>query len=198
MNAAINQAALRQPFKVLGRKLKPFSLWHQQLLEMLESGFAIGSESKPSYEDLIVSVFFCSHDYESGLAELNAKTLKTRLKLWGWYCGKFDVWEAMGFFFRYIQHYSVYPNYWVEQMGQPGKSGNSYAQFLKVKMMQEFGMSEVEALNTPYNAAIINYLTTLEAKGVVRFMTDEDEALIIKTREMDARLQEIARQVRNN
>jgi hypothetical protein len=198
MNAAISQAAIKQPFKVLGRKLKPFSLWHQTILEFFESGFAVGAQYDPTYEDLILSVFFCSYDYTGGMEELESRTLRTRLKLWGWYCGNFDVLEAMRCFKKYVEYYSASPNYWLEQNNGSSKSGTSYAQFLKVKMMQEFGMSDTEALNTAYNSAIINYLTTLEARGVIRFMSQEDEELISQTRAMESRLQEIAKRVRNN
>lgn len=197
MNAATSQAAIKKPFKVLGRKLKPFSLWHQTLLENMDSSFAIGSAEKTSYEDLIFTAYFCSLDYEKGLARLSSGFLPMRFKLWGIRCGHFDVVESINTLCEYITHYSGFPNYWTEQTGG-GKSGVSYAQFLKVKMMQEFGMSEVEALNTPYNSAVINYLTVLDSKGVIRFMSAEDEDLIAKAKSMDARLQAMAAKVGNN
>lgn len=200
MIAAISQAAIKQPFKVLGRNLKPFSLWHQLFLDASENGFALGSANKPTYHDLISAVFFCSFDYSAGLEQLASRFIGTKMAYWAWRAGNFDVMEAISDFYSYMEAHTNTPAYWVEDghFKSGGKSGVPYAQFLKVKMMQELGMSEVEALNTAYNDAIINHLTILEAKGAIRFVTEDDEALIIKARSMEARLQEIAAKVRNN
>jgi hypothetical protein len=167
------------------------------MLEFLDSGFAIGAKEFASYEDLIISTFLCSHDYEEGLAQFESKTLRLRLKLWSLFCGNFDVAEAIGCFYQYVNHYAASPGYWLTESSGASKSTVSFAQSLKVKMMQEFGMSEVEALNTPYNAALVNYLTVLESKGAIQFMTDEDEQLIAKVKSMEKRLQEIAAKVSN-
>lgn len=208
MSAAISQAALKQPFRVLGRELNPYSLWHKIFLESVDSSFAIAKPDQTLedlHDDLIISAYFCSYDYLGGLEQLDSKLTRCRIKLWRWRCGEFDVFDAVSYFREYISYYSAYPNFWIEDgCRSSGGKISSYAQFLKVKMMQEFGMHEVDALNTPYNVAITNYLTLLESKNAIRFMTEEDSELIARTQRMEDKLKALgekfadAVKVRNN
>lgn len=194
MSAAYHDAAIPEPFRVLGLSLKPFTLGHQLLLERFESSFALGSTKEPTYEDLILSVFLCSFTWERAVKVLSSRFLKLRLKLWGWFCGSFDVAEAMDFFARYLGAHSKQPDYWVEQKSGPSNSGVPFIQFLKVKLEQDLGYTEAEALGTPYQIAIWNYLTFLESKGVIKFVSQADLDLIAlaKSAEMEAKMQAIA------
>ena len=198
MSAAYLQAAIPQPFTVLGRKLKPFTLGHQLLLEYFGSGFALGSDESPTYEDLLISVFLCSYSYEDALKKLESRWLVLQLKLWSWFCGNFDVGEAIEFFQRYIGAHTKEPDFWVTQKSGPSHSGIPFIQFLKVKLEQELGYTEQQALDTPYQIAVWNYLTFLEHKGVIRFFNSEDFDLLeaSQSEEMDRKLQAFAEKIR--
>lgn len=201
-NAAYFEAAIPEPFRVLGRKLQPFTLGHQILLERFDSSFSIGAEKAPTFEDLIFSVYICSYSYPVALRKVTQNTLfacfaiRLEMKLWSWRCGKFDVIEAMMFFREYVNAHSKEPAFWVEQKRGSASSGIPFIQFLKVKLEQELGYTEAEALCTPYQIAVWNYLTHLEGKGVIRFVSPEDQAAIESITPMEAKLGALARRVR--
>lgn len=185
------EAAVPEPFTVLGRKLLPFSVGHQILLEKFGSSYALGYTEAPGYSDLILSVFICSHTFEENLKQLKSRHLSLRLKLWGWYCGKFDVIEAMLFFRKYLDAHTNWPKrFWIERGTGGSSSGSPFIQSLKVRLQKDLGYSEAEALNAPYQMALWNYLTNLENQGVIRLFSDRDEAMLEASQN-----DELARQV---
>lgn len=202
MQAALHQAALPEPFKVLGKNLHPFTLGHDILLNLFESGFAVGSSKQPTFDDLLISVWICSHkNYQDVFDALCSPLTKWKIKAWSLWCGLFDIGEAFVHFGNYISRSSAQPNYWIDNPREGGSvSGIPFSQFLKVTMRSEFGMGEAEALDTPYAQASFNYLTLLEGKGRIRFMSDMDEAAIQKASdpEFEKRLQALAQKLANN
>lgn len=175
MNAAYLQAAVPEPFRILGKRLKPFSLGHKILLQRFGSNFAEGSQETPGYADLILSVFICSLTYSQALAALSSCWLMLRLKLWGMFWRRFDVGEKILLFHRYVTEQTNEPEYWVIKPGEETDSGIPWTQFLKVRMRQDFGESESGALDTPYQIALLNFLTHLEGKGIIRVLTEREK-----------------------
>lgn len=202
MLAAFQQAALPEPFKVLGKNLAPYTLGHDILLGVFESGFCRDIKAPPTYEDLIVSTWVCSHrSYGAVLEQLEGRTIRMKLRLWGWRCGNFDLAEAYIHFSNYINAHTQEPPYWVEERGNNGGPlGMPFSQYLKVTMMREFGMKEHEALDTPYAQAHANYLTILESNGRIRFMSETDRRAFDAANdpELDRKLQALAQKVAHN
>lgn len=62
MDDGFYQAFLEGDHKILGKKLKPFSLWHQFLLSALESPVA-GDVTKMRLEDIAILVRICSTNF---------------------------------------------------------------------------------------------------------------------------------------
>jgi len=203
MKAAFSLAAIPEPYRVLGRNLQPFTLGHQILLERFESSFAVGSQKQADdsniYGDLILSVFLCSFPFEEALRQLNSRFLKLKLWAWGKLCGRFDLLEAIEFFQTYIEEHSREPEFKVISNGNEAQfdSAIPFSQFLKVKLEQELGRSPAEALNTVYSAAIIDYLTAMEGKGLIRFVSEEEKALheVANDPEVNARIEAWAKKV---
>lgn len=214
MQAAFQQAALPEPFKVLGKNLKPYTLGHDILLGLFESGFCRGKKFAASestgtaidpflgpFEDLMISVWICSFDtYAEAICHLQKKLRKKHLKKWAKKCGRFDLGEAYIHFFKYIAAHTEEPAYWVEDHGRGAPSNQPFAQFLKVMLMREFGMKEHEALDTPYAQAYWNYLTILENGGRIRFMSQADEAAVKAANdpELERKLQALAQRMAHN
>lgn len=203
MQAALKQAALPEPFKVLGKKLHPYTIGHDVLLGLFESGFAVGATTPPTFEDLLVSVWICSHrDYDTVFEALCSPATRLKLKIWGVRCGLFDIGEAFAHFQKYVQTHTVEPDYWVENPrgGNNRPSGIPFSQFLKVTMRREFGMSEQEALNTPYCQANFNYLTLLEGNGKIRLMSEGEKAAVTAANdpELERKLAALAQRLQNN
>lgn len=202
MQAAFQQAALPEPFKVLGKNLHPYTIGHDILLGLFESGFAVGSRTPPTFEDLLISVWICSHStYGSVFDAMCSPLTKIKLKAWGIRCGLFDIGEAFQHFQKYITRNTLEPDYWVENPKSGGTpSGIPFSQFLKVTMRREFSMSEEEALNTPYCQAHFNYLTLLEGNGKIRFMADQEKEAIrlASDPEMERKLAALAHRLAHN
>jgi hypothetical protein len=207
MTAAFQQAALPEPFKVLGKDLAPYTLGHDILLGLFESSFCRGvslpQESPFRYallaDDLPISVWVCSHAHYSDVYEkLQSPEIRDELKKWGKSCGEFDVPAACITFERYLKDNTQEPGYWVEDAGR-GRGGSSvpFSHYLKVVLMREFGLKEHEALDTPYAQALWNYLTILEGQGRIRFMSDDDSAALNAAMdpELDRKLQALAARV---
>jgi hypothetical protein len=199
MQAALQQAALPEPFRVLGRDLHPYTIGHDILLNLFESGFAIGSSKGPTFDDLLISVWICSHkNYASVFDALCSPFTRLKIKAWGIRCGLFDYGEAFDHFNKYIQANTAEPGYWIESRSNGGRpSGIPFSQFLKVTMRREFGMSESEALDTPYCQANFNYLTILETGGKIRLMSQEDMTAIQMANDPDIerKLQALAQRI---
>lgn len=199
LQSSFLRALVPEPYTVLGRKLKPFSIGHEILLERFGSHYALTSEKAPGYSDLILSVFICSRTFEECLSDLAHKRCGLRLRAWGWYCGSFDVWEAKRFFARYIAEHATWPKkFWVEKDISSKRSGAPFVQALKVRLQKDMGYSESEALNAPYSVALWNYMTALENSGVIRLFSEEDqrEFAAANDPELAARIDAIAKVVR--
>jgi hypothetical protein len=201
MQAAFQQAALPEPFTVLGKKLKPYTLGHDILLGVFESGFCRDVKTPATFEDLLLSVWVCSMDAPSVWEHLQNPRLGKTLRKWGKQCGLFDVSEAYVAFSNYINAHTETPAYWVEDRNGGGSPSDiPFSQFLKVQLMREFGMKEHEALDTPYAQACLNYLTILEGNGRIRFMSEGDKAAIraASDPELDKKLQALAQRMAHN
>jgi len=172
--AAYVQAAIPEPYRVLGKRLKPFCLGHQLLLERFGCSFASGGPH--GFADLILGVFICSQTYEQALESLNSRWVLLRVKLWGLFWRRFDYIEKIKLFDLYVSEAKQQPQFWIEREGR--ESNIPFNQFLKSKLMQELGMGESEALNTPYQSAIWNFCTWLESEGAIRLFSERDIALI--------------------
>lgn len=191
MQAAFQQAALPEPFKVLGKHLYPYTIGHDILLTLFESCFAIDYSGIPPgdgpleavrvWNDLLISIWVCSHEsHRDVIDELASPKLGKKLRKWGKKCGKFDADDALTHFKKYLAAHTVEPDYWIENPKSNGgrPSGIPFSQFLKVAMRREFGMSEDDALDTPFCQANFNYLTLLESNGKIRFMSDAEKSAV--------------------
>ena len=84
MNAAFLTAAIPEPFTILGRNLKPFSLGHELLFQRFGVNFSVESKDAPRYEDLILGVLLCSQEFDQALLSLQSRGLPHRIKFWAW------------------------------------------------------------------------------------------------------------------
>lgn len=175
MNAAFLTAAIPEPFTILGRNLKPFSLGHELLFQRFGVNFSVESKDAPRYEDLILGVLLCSQEFDQALLSLQSRWLPLRLKLWAWRCGKFDVAKKMRLFHDYISEATKLPEYrQLREEGDPIKTGAPFVQTLKIYLMEKFGLNSAEALDTPYSLAVWDYFTSQENAGAIHIVTEED------------------------
>ena len=177
MHAAFLEAAAPEPFRVLGRNLKPFTIGHQLLLERFESGYAVGSTVSPSWDDFIFSVWTCSQSYADVLKALASRVTLVRVYLWSKRCGKFDVREAQQFFNQYLEANTSEPMYFYDDTKAGDALGIPWGLYLKQMVQEKLHLNEAEAVNYPYRQASLLYLRQLAERGMIKFGTDHDIAL---------------------
>lgn len=169
---------------VLGKKLKPFTLGHQALLEAVGSSYAAGPKIQhesleEEYNNLLLAAFICSLDFRSALvAFAHPWLISAHNWYWRWKLGHFDIFEEAAKFKKYLTDNTCEPNYWINEEHESGESGIPWLQFLKAKNQEVLGISERECMDLPYKAALDNWLTKLAAHGAIKFWTAEDRELI--------------------
>ena len=172
MSAAVIKAA---PV-VLGKKLQPFTLGHQMVLEALESSYAVGSEKPRSpEEDLLISVFVCSLDYKAALVAFSNRWI-IRLHNWIWSkrTKKYNLLHEEGVFSAYLNESCVEPFYDITSKEGGTESAVPWLTFLRNKNQEITGMNKDECLSLTYRDAIDTWLAHLDEKGSIRLWNDLD------------------------
>ena len=183
---------------ILGRNLKPYTVGHDLILHALESGFAIGTENAPTFDDLIVSTYLCSFHFDEAKGRvLDGELMRKELEEWGREVGEFDACEPTSQLIAYIKAYTDAPEFWIEDKPTTKRCGAPLSQILKVSMMRDFHMTEHAALHMPFNEAQTNYLTHLEMNGRLRFADDDDHAAVAAAMnpEVEKKLQALAQRL---
>lgn len=104
--------------KVMGRKLRPFSLYHQLWLEVIGSPL-LDREKTSTPSDLEIATRICSADY--GEVEHQVKLPPPLLFGWRWRGQKFD--REMMKFVAYLNDYNSQPDV-VSAQSRPQTKGN--------------------------------------------------------------------------
>lgn len=200
MEAAYFQAAIPEPFRILGVALKPLSLGRYRLLKRFGCGFVADSEQDASAGDLLLGLVICSSSVEEFLELATSHRLRKEVRRWArkvspWpalgflpWVGKwwrksrsFDVIEKMLLFKRYIAEGSATPKYWDETEGGH-QSGAHWSQSVEVVLRGELGWTSEEINEAPLTKALDDYFKWAENQGHVRLMTSDE---IRETEEME-------------
>lgn len=177
MHAAFQNAATPEPFRVMGRKMQPFCIGHQILLERFESPYAVGSSNDKTWDEFLFAVWVCSHTYQDFVKSLSSVFTGLRVKLWSFRCGKFDVGEAQTYFDRYLSGHTAEPVYFFEENHGCREIGMPWGQYLKMSVQEKLGLTEMEAVDFPYRQAQLFYLSQLSERSVINFATERDMQL---------------------
>ncbi len=193
MNAAgYFQAAIPEPFRILGLELKPLSLGRYRLLKRFDCAFVADEARNATIPDLILGVLVCSMRVDEFLAFINSGKLSKEVRKWGrkicphpWigklpWMGKrwrekhsFNVIEKFALFNRYIKLHSEYPDYFEES--EDGKSsGAHWCHALDVTLRSELGWNEEEINEEPLSKGLFSYFKFAEAQGSIRLMSEAD------------------------
>lgn len=177
MNAAYQNAALPEPYRILGRKLLPFSLGHYMLLRRFDCAFIADEERIPELADLIFGVLICERNYRQGERLVNDADAFTKASH---ELGKSNegieylgLIEKIKLFKDYIKDGSQMPPYWNESR-ETRISGQHWSQSMLVSLMSELGYSRIDALNAPLTQVMADYLALAENNGSIRLMTESE------------------------
>jgi len=171
-------AALPEPYRILGLRLKPFSLGHYLLLQRFDCAFVRDDGGAVDRSDLILGVLVCSMSYSEFTKFVDQKNFLREVAKWGKKMG-FDTvvnWQKPAKLFQaYLKAGVPEPDY---ISLEPLESvGAGWTQNLKITLMTRLGHTEAEALDMPLSCALADYYKLAESEGMIRLLTAEDRAM---------------------
>lgn len=179
MSASYLKAAIPEPHRILGQRLKPFSLGHYMILSRFESPFTADepAEVNITRDDLVFAVFVCCHDYDEFFAAINHPKCAKSIAIWGTEVGMFDLADKVAAFWKYFIEGTRSPKFWEEE-NNASPSGTHWSHAILVTLTSRVGYSQQAALNEPFCKVLADYLRYCETEGAVRLMTDEEIAMV--------------------
>jgi len=190
------QAAIPEPFRILGLKLKSFSLGRYLLLKRFDCAFVSDEEVQAGISDLLLGLSVCSMRVDEFLAGLESGDIAGDIAKWGkkvcplaW-LGRiplFGRWwrknhapnlvEKMGLFKSYLEAGSETPKYWNEG-GECRSSGAHWSHAVEVVLRSELGWTSEEINEAPLTKALSDYYKFAENQGLIRLMTPDEIAQV--------------------
>lgn len=167
-------ASIPDPYRILGLRLRPFSLGHYLLMQRFGCNFLADDVSTATREDLILGVLICSMRHAEFLVFIEQKNFAKEMVAWGKRIGLFDFPEKSGLFQKYLRASLDEPDY-IELHPSQGGSGD-WAQNLKLVLVTKLFYTEADALDMPLSKALADYYKLAESEGAVRLITKEDRA----------------------
>jgi len=200
---SIFAAAIPEPYRVLGLKLRPFSLGHYVTLHRHGSAFVSDRETNASREDLIFAAIVCSMTFEEFNEWIDSGPLPFWRKLGAVLRFLFfqsSLWELMlalkrsraeyeaARWGRRIGHFDfaekvrLFKRYVDEhsempkfwEEKEPKASGGHWAQSVFLTLTGELGFTASQAWNLCLREAFLHFFKHAESMGAVRLM-DESE-----------------------
>jgi hypothetical protein len=194
-------SAYPEPYRVLGVRLRPFSLGHYLKLSRLGCAFVSEKTETASLSDLLLGVIVCSMpttiDQEQDpfwnwlerrtggvrwylyrfWQRLRRKPVATPAEfdcfVWGKQIGEVDLPEKAGLFSSYMDECSAMPAYVEEHQNSPKMSGAHWTQSVISALVSKCGYTMDDALNVPMSRALADFLKQAESDGAVRLLPME-------------------------
>jgi hypothetical protein len=174
MDAAYLKAAHPEPFRILGKDLKPFCMGHELLLQRFKNRFSIESEDQPDESDLIIAVYICSHQYEPGFSLDNFR-IWPRAWVYGKTLGQRFMLSAMLRFHQYIEAHTEIPEYYIQGDPEERTVGAPTIQAVKVARLKNSSATELDILNEPFSKVFWDHLTWLEGQGQIQIVDEAEK-----------------------
>lgn len=173
-NAAFIRAAVPEPFRILGKKLTPYTVGHEILFQKWDVAYSVEHPSEPNFSDLILGVFICSRTFSECVRDLQSPFASARLWAWGKWCGRFDIDEKSALFSKYIQFEIP------KLIPKPGNGRLKTPWILGILTALQFecGMKSEEALNEPLALALWKIIGHRDAQGMIDIWDESTDANI--------------------
>jgi len=155
MDSVFFQSILVRPPVIMGRKLRPFSLFHALVLMQFDSSHLNGQ--KVTIDELVFSVFVCGLEYPQGVDYIfSIKAIKDCAK-WGKKSKKkYDYSESFEEFRQYLLDYMRFPGIYEttsasgQSLNAPKKSNIPWPFKVAADIMNKYpGFTEKEVWNMP-------------------------------------------------
>jgi hypothetical protein len=161
------EAFVNVPHKVLGFKLRPFSLWHKFLLEFYENPLITGGEAVP--KDVLEAIQVCRATYPN---PPKRETIWTKIRI---LISSWDQEEEAKRFTNYVEDYLAFPEFW-DKEDEGAKSGGGAPDTLTMAVqLMELGFSEEDTWNMALGKMYWYGAATALLKGAdLDFVTEEE------------------------
>jgi hypothetical protein len=180
-------------WRILGVKLRDFSIGHALLLERSQSPFITG-ERDPSIDHYALALLICSQSYENALKSLSKRSW--RQKLWQWRFKVFAwfqnerVLNSEYLIREYIREAkSSQPKFWRDK-GRTKQTAAPDLLLVRVCLHSRFGYTNSEIMNMPYSQANWEYYGWLEQESAVEFRDPRKEEFFSKVKEAQKKMRE--------
>lgn len=175
-------AAIPEPYTILGLRLRPLSLGHMILLHRIDSPLVKGGNI--IIGDMAVAALICSRTYEDGIAALDDPSLPSKLIKWGyklthphriafWKYEPIDLKAISTLFTDYIEYHTKVPCY-LTKNDDATSIGAPQEQLVKINLLMKLHLTESEIMNRSWRLCLWDLLTLKAIEGQLEFM-DEDE-----------------------
>jgi hypothetical protein len=197
LSESFYEAALPEPFTILGLRLRPLSMGHLIILHRIGSPFVVDTEELTGLGDLAVACLICSKTYQEGQELISDPDLPGALYRWGrrltkphWWNRRreIDLAEKFGLFADYIKAATEIPDHYWTQEG--GSVDAPMVQTVKVQLLMKTSLTETELLDRPWRLCLWDMLTIRALEGQLRFV-DGDKLV-----EAQARADAFAEQIK--
>lgn len=171
-------ASVPEPFTILGRKLKPYSIGHQILLKRFECAFVMPADSI-QWRDLALAVLVCRFHVSTRFNIFTS--VKAFDSWWGrWLYKRIlksikrDFADRCKLMLDYIRDGSAGPENVTWKDGEVSYAASEST--LKFVLMSKLGYSEERALNMPYAQAVYEFCVWQQSEGMASFFEPEKQA----------------------
>lgn len=157
--------------KVLGYKLKPFSIWHRFLLEFFNSPL-IGGDEKANISHILQAISICRVSYPDYPKK---QSVFSKLNL---LCRSWDAEKQSKNFMNYIEDYASFPDLWNGESKEGSKSSSAPETLSMTVQLIELGFSEHDSWNMAIGKAFWYTAISALLKGAeIDFVTQEEREM---------------------
>lgn len=165
------EAAVPEPYTVLGLNLKPLSPGHLILLHKVESPFICGG--LPTLDALVMAIWICHLDYKEALTSLTDPATKEKIAAWQKEIGAFSFVKKAALFFEYIKEGRKHPHFLFND-GDFDVIQAPLEQVVIMTLLMETNFTEAELLDRPWRRCLWDYITVKNIRGHLRLSSQEE------------------------
>jgi hypothetical protein len=165
--------------KCCGVWLRPFTLGHALVLERMESPLAYrwpAEAGPPPFDEVLFAAWVCSRDWRDAVRLLDTRRCRWWMKIRSLLRWKKDGHDA-GRFVRYLTDAWPDVNWWNLRGVSTAERGTALLQLLVAGERKIFGLPLEAALDVQVAVALADYLSNLEAEGVIRIYSETDDGI---------------------
>ena len=175
MDSLLTEALINSKYRVLGKKLRPYCLWHEFLLLASENPFFVeSSEEEANIAHLEAAARICCCKYgELPSQKINSKWVAVKAVILG-------VEKQLASFKTYIDDYNSGPQIWHEEKKEEGgsKSGPPGTIFTAVSCLS-LGIDERRVWEMPIGIALWYSATRqFDKGGEMDFVTERNRNIM--------------------